>query len=200
MKELILASNSPRRKEILEKFNYKFQIINSDYKEENAKNLKNDDVINSLIKNNCYCKAYAVSNKIASQAIVIGADTVVTLDSVCLLKPCDFSEAFYFLKKLSGKPHIVKTAIALVCGEKSLIEIFETKVYFRKLNENEIENYIKSCNPLDKAGSYGIQDFIKPENLNNPPETSFIQKIEGSYYNVMGICPFGLKEMLSKFN
>lgn len=231
MKRLILASNSPRRKEILEKFNYKFDIIAANCEEENPKNAKNDEEINTLIKKNCYRKAQTVANKIASQAIVIGADTVVTLDSVCILKPQNFNEAFLFLKRLSGREHVVKTAISLVeTGSfRELTEVFETRVGFRELSETDILNYIEKFQPLDKAGSYGIQDFLtydeasemsKNEDFssrasktqggeassyeqaqsNTIPSESFVNKIEGSYYNVMGICPFALKEMLKKFS
>lgn len=200
--KIILASNSPRRKEILQKFGYHFEIVKSDYQEVVPENLNNDSAINSLIEKNCYCKAQAVAAKIAPQAIVIGADTVVTLDSVCLLKPCNFCEAFLFLRRLSGRIHTVKTAVCLVYGEKSLTRIFETKVSFRVLKDDEINAYIEGKSPLDKAGAYGIQDFLTEEEateIKPLPPGSFINKIEGSYYNVMGICPYGLKEMLEEF-
>ncbi len=200
MEKLILASNSPRRKEILEKFGYNFEIMKSDYREEDPKELKEEDRINTLIKKNCYCKARTVAAQIASQAIVIGADTVVTLDSVCLLKPQNFSEAFLFLNELSDRTHVVKTATSVISigfgREIELTEICETKVRFRKLEEREIIDYIEKFNPLDKAGAYGIQDFITFEQSKNPPKESFISEIQGSYYNVMGICPYKLKEML----
>ena len=198
MKKLILASNSPRRKEILEKFNYEFDVIVSNCEEETLENIDNNDIINTLVRKNCYRKAKAVANKIASQAIVIGADTVVALDSVCILKPQNFCEAFLFLKRLSGREHTVKTAISVVGMDFELTEIFETRVKFRELEDSEIENYIEKFQPLDKAGAYGIQDFINYEQSKCPPKTSFVSGIEGSYYNVMGICPFALKEMLDK--
>jgi len=204
MERLILASNSPRRKEILEKFNYKFDIIASNYEEETLENIENENIINTLVIDNCYRKAKTVANKIASQAIVIGADTVVTLDSVCVLKPQNFNEAFLFLKRLSGREHTVKTAISLVgVGFEQnfeLSEIFKTRVSFRELHDEEILEYIEKFQPLDKAGAYGIQDFITCEQSKDPPPESFINKIEGSYYNVMGICPFALQEMLNKLN
>lgn len=200
MNKIILASNSPRRKEILQNFGYDFEVIVSDYEEKTPRNLNSEKAIISLIKNNCYCKAKTVAENIATQAIVIGADTVVTLDSVCLLKPQDFSEAFLFLNKLSNRVHSVKTAITLIMDDIELTRVCETKVGFRKLGEQEILQYIEKFQPFDKAGAYGIQDFLTYEQSKCPPQEiskqSFVNKIKGSYYNVMGICPFEVQDML----
>lgn len=205
MKKIILASNSPRRKEILTKANIDFTVVKSDYKEDAPEIYRED-----IIKKNSLFKALDAAKRVDYPAIVIGADTMVILreglDSVCLLKPASKSEAFLMLKKLSGRTHKVVTSISLAeclgnfkTGQQ-LTEIEETFVTFRKLSDDEIKEYIEKFNPLDKAGSYGIQDFITEDEVKNPPGTSFIKEIQGDYYNVMGISISKLKDMLEKFN
>ncbi len=211
MKKIILASNSPRRKEILTKGNIDFTIVKSNYKEESFK-FYNE----SFIKKNSLNKALDVAKSIDYNALVIGADTMVILEegkcSVCLLKPEDNSQAFSMLKNLSGKTHKVVTSISLVetLSLKELTEIEETFVTFRPLSDKEIEKYIEKFNPLDKAGSYGVQDFLEynackyklAENFKKlmPDCESFISKIDGDYYNVMGISLDKLKNMLEEFD
>jgi len=205
MEKIILASNSPRRKEILAKGNIDFTVVKSNYKEESFK-FYNE----SFIKKNSLNKALDTARRINYAATVIGADTMVILDegngySVCLLKPENFNQAFLMLKNLSDKTHKVVTSISLIktpsMEEKTEIE--ETFVTFRKLYDDEIKEYIEKFNPLDKAGSYGIQDFLTPDNKVckkfkelMPGRESFISKIEGDYYNVMGISLKKLQNML----
>lgn len=195
MKTLILASNSPRRKEILLQGKidkkYDFRIIKSNYKEESFK-FYNE----SFIKKNSLYKALDVANSIDFAATVIGADTMVILDSVCLLKPQDFKEAFLMLKKLSGRRHKVVTSISLAdsVSKKNLTEICESFVTFREIKDSEIERYLEDFKPFDKAGSYGIQDFG-----DNGFTPGFVEKIEGDYYNIMGISLDLLNSMLQKF-
>ncbi len=204
MEKIILASNSPRRKEILAKSNIDFTVVKSNYEEESFK-FYNE----SFIKKNSLYKALDVARRIDYTATVIGADTMVILkegnSSVCLLKPQNYDEAFSMLKKLSGKTHKVATSISLArsLSLENITEIVETFVTFRALEDDEIKEYIEKFNPLDKAGSYGIQDFLT-EKLEISPEfkklmpncKSFIEKIEGDYFNVMGISLDKLKEML----
>ena len=195
--KLILASNSPRRKEILMRFGYEFEIVKSFYKEEKFEKFSFEN-----IKKNSLGKALDVARRIRDDAVIIGADTLVILDSVCLLnKPRDLSEAFTMLKNLSAKTHSVVTSISLV-NSKTLendTKFTETLVTFRKLEDDEIINYINTKNPLDKAGSYGIQDFISDYNAKNPPRKSFIKKIEGDYLNVVGFSIDTFEKMLKKF-
>lgn len=196
-KRLMLASKSPRRKELLERNGYNFDVITSDYREEKFEKFSYEN-----IKKNSSGKALAVADVIDFPAIVIGADTMVILDSVCLLnKPQDISEAIFMLKRLSGKSHDVVTSITLVdsVSKEQLTRFSKTKVYFRELLDDEIINYINLKNPLDKAGSYGIQDFISFEQSKNPPKESFIEKIEGDYYNVVGLDVGLLAQMLKEF-
>ena len=195
--KLILASKSPRRKEILEKSGFQITIEPSGFCEKKTEKFNKIEEIENLIKYNSEGKAKEVFERINGEALVIGADTVVILECVCMNKPRNFSEAFLCLKNLSGRSHLVKTAVSVAgkCGVISKIDTSE--VYFRKLNDTEIKNYIKEKNPLDKAGSYGIQDFIKADCKIN--QESFIQKIEGSYYNIMGICPEFLKDLIEEY-
>ncbi len=196
MRRIILASNSPRRKEILTKGNIDFTVVKSNYKEESFKFYKE-----SFIKKNSLYKALDVAERINYPAIIIGADTMVILDSVCLLKPADFSKAFLMLKNLSGKTHRVITSISLVDSttKQNLTETCTTFVTFRELNDTEIKNYLNTFKPFDKAGSYGIQDFLSIDEINSPPKNSFIQKINGDYYNVMGISLVKLTDLLKQF-
>ncbi len=208
MEKIILASNSPRRKEILKKGNINFTVIKSNYKEESFK-FYNE----SFIKKNSLNKALDVIRHIDYKAVVIGADTMVILkesngSSVCLLKPENSSQVFSMLKKLSGKTHKVVTSISLIetPSLKELTEIEETFVTFRVLCDSEIKEYIEKFNPLDKAGSYGVQDFLTidgkiPDKFKQlmPGKESFISKLEGDYYNVMGISLKRLRNMYKKF-
>lgn len=200
MKKIILASNSPRRKEILKIGKIDFTVVKSNY-EEDVPKFYNE----AIIKKNSLNKALDVSNSIDYAATIIGADTMVILvegkNSVCLIKPQNYDEAFFMLKNLSHKTHKVVTSISLLdsVSGKNMTEIEETFVTFRTLYDDEIKKYIDNFKPFDKAGSYGIQDFVSIENIKNPPKESFIQKIEGDYYNVMGISLDKLNSMLKRF-
>ena len=179
------------------RYGYKFEIVKSVYREEKFEKFSFEN-----IKKNSLGKALDVAQRIQYEATVIGADTMVILDSVCLLnKPRDFSEAFSMLKSLSSKAHNVVTSISLVNSItlENMTEFATTKVYFRNLNDDEIIEYIKSKNPLDKAGSYGIQDFLSESDFKNPPAYSFIKKIDGDYFNVVGFSPFTFEKMLKAF-
>ena len=197
MKKIILASKSPRRKELLEKAQINFEIVQSNYKEEKSEKF---DI--EFIKKVSYCKAQDVAQSIDFDAVVISADTMVILDSVCLVKPRNYNEAFYCLKKLSDRWHSVITAISMIDTKtnKTLTKTVESRVKFRNLKDEEIKNYLEIKKPFDKAGSYGIQDFIREDEANNPPKESFIEKIEGSYQNIMGIDVKTVLEMLSEIN
>ena len=196
-KKLILASNSPRRREILKRFGYEFDIVKSYYKEDYFETFSYEN-----IKKNSLGKALEAAQRISYNAVIIGADTMVILDSVCLLnKPRNFDEAIFMLKRLSGKTHAVVTSISLVQSNslKNTTQYTKTLVTFRELSQEEIVNYINTKNPLDKAGSYGIQDFLSESDFKNPPACSFIKKIDGDYFNVVGFSPFTFEKMLKAF-
>ena len=192
---LILVSKSPRRHTLLKEAGFEFEVAQSLTKE---KDLKTFDI--EILKEISRTTALSVSGKSPLNSILISADTVVVLDNKCLGKPKDENEAFQMLKDLSNRFHSVYTSITIINNKtkQELTEVLETKVYFRELTDSEIIRYIKDFNPLDKAGAYGIQDFVEEDEINSPPPKSFIQKIEGDYENVMGISTKLLKNMLNK--
>lgn len=198
-RKIVLASNSPRRREILKSLSLDFTVIPSNYIE---KDLRNGLYCQNEIEKSSYCKAQDVASKVDFDALVIAADTMVILDSVCLLKPLDFKEAFSLLKRLSGRWHEVVTATTLIDSKsgKSLTRSLSTEVEFRELSDEEILSYIKEKNPMDKAGSYGIQDFVDEKTVLNPPCESFVRAIRGDYYNVMGLSGDFLLKMTEDFD
>lgn len=169
---LILASGSPRRRELLSQIGVAYMVNPSTYKEESPK--KKDP--GKYVLAQAVAKAKDVSAKYPGQW-VLGADTVVALDGEILGKPKHEKDAIRMLHELSDHKHSVFTGVALVNGKKSYTKIVETKVWFRKLKDTEIEKYVQSGDPLDKAGAYGIQGKA----------AIFVEKINGSYTNVVGL-------------
>ncbi len=198
MMKFILASNSPRRCEILKQYGFNFEVVSSNADEKHLAGKLSEKEILENIKYNSAIKACNVWNSNKNE-VVVSADTTVIKNNVCLNKPHDVNEAFLYLKSLSNASHKVFTAITVRADNYEKTEVFETIVYFRELSDDEILNYIDKFNPLDKAGAYGIQDFISECEASNPPAASFVSKIDGSYYNVMGICPWGLDKMLKDY-
>lgn len=190
--KLILASSSPRRKEILEKMNLEFEIISSDYEEKLDNSKFSYEKIEMLA---CY-KGKTVLDKINKTQIqvhplILSADTVVVLNDEILGKPKNKEDAFRMLKQLSGKKHRVVTSICVVNSQNSNRKILSTTSYvqFKELSDNLINEYIEMYNPLDKAGSYGIQEL---------PE-GFVEYIEGSFENIIGLCPVAVWKILKEF-
>lgn len=190
-KKIILASSSPRRRNILTKMGLEFEIIPSDFEE----NLESLDFTYEKIEELAYNKAKSVLRKIensslltAHSSIIIGADTVVVLEGKILGKPKDEAEAFQMLQALSGNKHSVVTSICVIDSSGAEKKILSTTsfVEFNVLSEDLIKNYIKNYKPLDKAGSYGIQEL---------PE-GFIANIEGSFENIIGLCSQSLETLL----
>ncbi len=169
---LILASNSPRRKDILKQAGYDFKIIPSNYDE----HISRLNFSRMLVENCAKNKALNITDKAQKEDIIISADTVVVLDNIILGKPKDKKEAFDMLKSLSNKTHFVATAICLIKDNKIITDTEITYVTFRNLSDDEIKNYIEKQTPLDKAGSYGIQD----DNFD------FVVSIDGEMDNVIG--------------
>lgn len=187
MLEIILASSSPRRKELLEGLGLTFKVIASDVDE--TANEKNP---NLLAEKLAEIKAREVARNLEPGYLVIGADTVVCLDSEILGKPRDEEEAFEMLKKLSGNIHKVITGVALIesASGRKVISHEETDVKVRSLEEQEIKAYIKTGEPMDKAGAYGIQKI----------GAVLVERIEGCYFNVVGLPLTRLTKMLKEFN
>lgn len=174
--EIILASKSPRRQELLKRIISDFKIIESDFDENTVE--FNDDV-EKYVKELAIGKALAVSKRVDAQFIIIGVDTVVYYNNRILGKPKNYDEAYSMLSKLSGNTHKVYSGVCIYDGKKDEINSFvcETKVKFSKLSKNQIDTYIKTDEPMDKAGAYGIQGL----------GGVFVEKIDGCYYNVMGL-------------
>ena len=187
MKKLVLASNSPRRKEILKKLYTDFEIIPSSYNEVLENNIFTYDKIENL----AYSKALAVAKQIKFSAIVIGADTVVVLDNKVLGKPKNREDAFNMLRSLSGKEHFVVTSVCAIDTDNMRKKIISTTSYveFEELSNELINYYLDNFKPFDKAGSYGIQELPQ----------GFIKNIGGSFENIVGLCPKALKKTLSVF-
>ncbi len=173
---LVLASASPRRSEILDAAGLEFQVIPADVDESSI----DASTPPQLSKRLAEVKAQAVA---ASQrgSCVIGADTVVEFDGRTLGKPVDAADATSILRMLSGQSHLVHTGIAVASGGQLFSDTATTEVRFRKLTDQEIDSYVRTGSPLDKAGAYGIQD----------KEFSPVASYDGSYLNVVGL-PLGL--------
>lgn len=186
MKKIILASASPRRKEILEITGLKFEVCPGDYEEDLNLSLKPRELSKFLSRK----KAEYVSDKY-DNAIIIAADTFISINNKVLGKPHNEKEAEKMLGMLNGKKHSVITGFTVLdTGRKKKIsKSVITSVYLRKLTRNEIKTYIKSGEPLDKAGAYAIQGL----------GAVFIEKIAGDYFNVVGLPLFALTECLKKF-
>ncbi|ARK31594.1 Maf family protein [Halalkalibacter krulwichiae] len=172
MKSFILASGSPRRKELLQQVHYSFEVKTSDVEEKVEKGLTPSEVVQQLALQ----KAEDVWSKHPTE-IVLGADTVVAYDNEILGKPMDEQDAGAMLRKLSGSTHSVYTGVA-ICSPNGKDTFYEkTDVEFYPLTEDEINMYVKSGEPNDKAGSYGIQGF----------GAFLVKRIIGDYFSVVGL-------------
>ncbi len=172
-KKMILASASPRRRELLGNLGIEFECASSDVSEMPLV----QDKGNVVVMYNALQKAKSIEMAESDEFAVLGADTAVYLDGKGFGKPKTKEEAVSFLKELSGKAHKVYTGIALVCGKTEVAKVVETTVRFRELSDSEIFAYVESGSPLDKAGAYGIQDF----------GSVFVEEIKGDYFNVVGL-------------
>lgn len=174
--KLILASQSPRRKQLMEMAELEFEVLIADVDETNPPGMKGEDVPEHLARK----KADAVAHLVAD-ATVIAADTIVLLDDEILGKPKDEADAKSILGKLSGRMHRVITGVCIRKGSKEAGFSVVTEVYFRPLSEQQIAHYVANYKPYDKAGAYAIQEWIG---------VTAIEKINGDYYSVMGL-PIG---------
>lgn len=184
--KIILASQSPRRKQLLEMAEIPFEILIADVDETNPPGMAGEFVPEFLAKK----KADAVSHLVQG-AIVIAADTVVLLDHHILGKPKNAEHAKEILSQLSGRMHKVVTGVCIRKAGKEISFSVTTEVYFRPLTVAQIEHYVTHYKPFDKAGAYAIQEWIG---------VTGIEKINGDYYNVMGL-PIGdvVKVLSSEF-
>lgn len=184
MKKIILASNSPRRKELLKEAGISFEVQPSGYEE----NLKTKDFSYEKIENLAYNKALDIAEKIKENAVIIGADTVVVLNNKILTKPRNHEDAIKDLKALSNVEHSVVTSICIIdkYTNQTKIQSVTTKVRFSELTDDMINYYVDTFKPYDKAGAYGIQEL--------PPD--YIQSVDGSLENVIGLCTKTVLSML----
>lgn len=184
-RNLILGSGSPRRQQLLKDAGYTFKTepINAD--ESFPAHLQGADIALYL----CEKKAAAYPAKLTGKDLLITADTIVWINGMVLNKPSGEFEAKHMLQLLSGKMHSVFTGVCLKTNSKKISFVDETKVWFKELTEEEILFYIRHYKPFDKAGSYGAQDWLG---------LTSVTKIEGSYFNVMGLPVHRVYEELSK--
>jgi len=186
MQKIVLASASPRRKELMEKTGLKFEVdpVETDENVESGKNP------HEIVREISLQKAMSVSGK-HRDAVIIAADTIGFLNGQIIGKPHNPDEARKILQLLSGKSHIVITGFTIIdsSNNKTVSQSVETKVYIKKLSQQEIDAYISTGEPLDKAGAYGIQGL----------GSVIVEKIEGDYYNVVGLPLHALSEALKAF-
>ena len=180
---LILASASPRRSQLLNQIGLEFEVIPSNV-DENA--ILNQDAIEGT-KSAALAKARSVAKRV-TEGLVIGADTVVVDAGEAIGKPNDMEDAVRILTQLSGKSHEVITGVALIGAQTGKGDVWAetTKVIFRELSDVEIREYVEVEKPLDKAGAYGIQEGA----------AAFVSRIEGCYFNVVGLPLASLVERL----
>lgn len=179
--DIILASQSPRRRELLERMGVgDFRIVTPDIDEQMDRDLPPGELVGRISLE----KALAVQSQEGKGPIIIAADTVVALDGAVLGKPADELDAFKMLSTLSGCRHQVYTGLTVLRGEEQYTVSEETTVTFRELSAEEIDRYVATGEPMDKAGAYGIQGY----------GALLVEGIQGDYYNVMGlpVCRLGL--------
>ena len=184
--EIILASKSPRRQQLLSDLGLKFRVQSMDIPEVFPDGLGMTEVPVYLAE----LKAEAFRPFLENHQLVITADTIVWLDGKVLNKPADYADGFSMLKDLSGKKHQVVTGVCLLSAKKKVSFHASTDVWFKPLSDEEIHHYLEHYKPYDKAGAYGIQEWIGHIG---------IYHIEGSFFNVMGLPVQSLYEHLKAF-
>ncbi len=173
--DIILASKSPRRQQLLKEIGLNFRIVN---------HLEMDEVYPAVLKAEeipvylAKAKAAFYESLIGPETILITADTIVWLESEVISKPVDYEDAVNMLMKLSGNMHEVFTGVCIKSIDRETVFHASSKVFFRKLGEEEIRFYVDKYKPYDKAGAYGVQEWIGYVG---------VERIEGSYFNVMGL-------------
>lgn len=183
IKKIILASASPRRKELLMRMGVEFDIMPCDVDEKVDSSLTPIEVVEYLAN----LKASSVKDMVPGH-IVIGADTIVVINDKILCKPIDKLEAYDMIKLLSNSWHEVVTGICMYCDDICIIEAEITRVHFVQMSDDEIHSYVNTSEPYDKAGGYGVQGLAG----------MYIDNIQGDYYNIMGFPMAKVKRMLDR--
>jgi septum formation protein len=183
---IILASRSPRRQQLLNELGLRFEVVLRDWTEEYPDYLKGEEIALFVARR----KAKTFQSEVKDNEIVITADTIVWCNNKVLDKPAGKDDAKRILREISGNTHEVITGVCLLSSGKQSSFFSSTKVTFTELSEEEIEYYISSFSPYDKAGAYGIQEWIGIASCSH---------IEGSYFNVMGLPVEQVYHELQKF-
>ncbi len=187
MPRVILASQSPRRRQLLGQIGLQnFELLSPDADESYDSKLHPEEIVSVLSRRKAEAAAQLLGD---SAAVIIAADTMVFLDQLRLGKPRNEEEAFQMLSALSGKTHQVRTGVTAAQGGRRVTKVETTDVTFRSLCEREIWAYIRTGDPMDKAGAYGVQGKA----------ALFVEKIQGDYFNVMGLPLCLLGKMLEEF-
>jgi septum formation protein len=183
---IILASRSPRRKELLSELGLTFEVRIAEFDESYPADLKGEEIAAYIAS----AKSTGFRSNIQSDELIITADTIVWCNGKVLGKPRNERDAELILNEISGNTHEVITGVCILTGEKSICFTESTKVTFSKLSNEEISYYISKYRPYDKAGAYGIQEWIG---------VAACRRIEGSYFNVVGLPVQRLYEELNNF-
>ncbi len=183
--KIVLASQSPRRKELLGRMGLEFVTQASEIDESAFDGLEARELVATLSRE----KAQWIAKQLDGETLVIGADTVVVRDGVALGKPKDVEDAVAMLLSLSGRDHQVCTGVTVCRGDRVLTQEEETQVTFRELTETEVRQYVSTGEPMDKAGAYGIQGL----------GGLLVEGIQGDYSNVVGLPVCRLGQMLKVF-
>ena len=183
-REVVLASSSPRRRDLLDLIGVKHSVKPADV----------DEILRSSELPEAYCERLARSKAEAiaidnPEAVVIGADTIVVIDDMVLGKPLDVGDAERMLGMLSGRSHTVMTAVAVTCGIKTVSAVEMVDVTFRPIDADEIKRYVATGEPMDKAGAYGIQGY----------GATIVRRIDGDYFAVMGLSLVRLVALMAEF-
>lgn len=184
--KIVLASKSPRRQELLKAIIPDFSVVLRDTKESYPEGLREGQIVEYLAK----LKADAFAGELADDQMLITSDTIVWVDGKVLGKPAGREEAIAMLRQLSGREHSVFTGVGITTNARQRVFSDVTYVHFKQLTDAEIEYYVDNYKPYDKAGAYGIQEWIGYVG---------VTKIDGSYFNVMGLPVQKLYEELNEF-
>jgi septum formation protein len=171
---IVLASGSPRRKQLLEWAEIPFKVVVKETDESFPPGLRVDEIAMHIAKR----KAIAVQSLVDADSIILAADTIVVLRGRIIGKPKDRADAVRIISDLSGQKHVVITGVVIMRGKKEVIFADATDVYFHKLSREQIEFYVDKYEPYDKAGAYAIQEWIGVVG---------IKSVVGDFYNVMGL-------------
>lgn len=183
---IILGTASPRREQLFKELGVEYEVIIKNVEEDFPAHFRREDTAMYLARK----KALAFKADVADGGIVITADTIVSVDEIILGKPTDLKDADRMLRLQSGRRHQVITGVCIMSSKKSESFFVKTDVAFKQLRDNEIEYYLSQYNPIDKAGAYGIQEWIGMIG---------VEYIQGSFYNVMGLPTKELYEYMLRF-